>query len=618
MSIILDGITKCFGTQLVVDRLSLQVKHGELFVLLGASGSGKSTVLRMIAGLTPLDAGRIVLQGTDVTALPPQQRGTGFVFQNYSIFRHMTVAENIEFGLRIRHEPAAQRVARREQLLELVGLRGLGQRRAHQLSGGQLQRVALARALAYGPKVLLLDEPFGALDVKIRAQVRQRLREIQRALNVTAILVTHDQEEAFELGDRIGVMHRGHLLEVGPPETLYRNPRTPYVATFLGAGNILVGRARAGKAVFGSIVLPLDAEAPHGEEERVEMLMRPEDLTLRLEPPAPDESGSLCLGQGDVIDHTFAGPVRRLRLRLPRIGSTRQTAPPVPFGETGLVVDALQPAETPLPEGPVYVTCDRWRVLQQSRPRVLLCTTPATFSEKGADWRILAARAVCGALGADLTLLAVCPDADQVEGVPARLAACEPGAGVHTRVGDPAEQALMEQQESNYHLVVVDAGYGGRAQGLSGAVRRLAGEMDGALLVVRDAPTRFERLLVCTAGGEPGTSSVRLGAWLARRAGARVTLLYVLLGGDEPSVFVRSHLERAEALIRALDVPVEIVFKPAAAPAAGIIEAAADHDLVVMGGHGPATGLPFASDDVTQQVLAEVMRPVIVTSWEPD
>src|SRR5215471_14726784 len=242
MSIVLDQLTKHYSGQAIVDRLSLSVSEGEFFVLLGASGSGKSSVLRLIAGLSSPDSGTVRLHGRDVTMLAPQERGVGFVFQNYSIFRHMTVAENIEFGLRIRGVRKSERTDRRDELLDLVGLGGLGGRYESQISGGQQQRVALARALAYRPQVLLLDEPFGALDVKIRSQLRQNFKEIQRSLGITTILVTHDQEEAFELGSRIGVFDRGRLLEVGAPDELYERPRSLYVATFLGAGTVLVGR----------------------------------------------------------------------------------------------------------------------------------------------------------------------------------------------------------------------------------------------------------------------------------------------------------------------------------------------------------------------------------------
>jgi sulfate/thiosulfate transport system ATP-binding protein len=244
MSIVLSDLTKRFGDAHVVNHVSLEIGDGELFVLLGGSGSGKSTILRMIAGLADADSGRIEIHGKDVTGLPPQARGTGFVFQNYSIFRHMTASENVEFGLRIRKVDEEERRRRSEELLELVGLTGLGERYPSQLSGGQQQRVALARALAYNPEVLLLDEPFGALDVKIRTQLRESLKEIQRQLAVTTILVTHDQEEAFELADRIGLLDRGFLIEVGEPEQLYQKPRTEFAATFIGGGNVLVGRRR--------------------------------------------------------------------------------------------------------------------------------------------------------------------------------------------------------------------------------------------------------------------------------------------------------------------------------------------------------------------------------------
>src|SRR5262252_9155054 len=278
MSIVLEQLTKHYSGQAIVDRLSLSVSEGEFFVLLGASGSGKSSVLRLIAGLSSPDSGTVRLHGRDVTMLAPQERGVGFVFQNYSIFRHMTVSENIEFGLRIRRVPPAVRRARRDELLDLVGLRGLGQRFESELSGGQRQRVALARALAYEPSVLLLDEPFGALDVKIRLQLRRSLRDIQRKLSVTTILVTHDQEEAFELGQRIGVIDRGRLLEVGAPEDLYTRPRSVPVATFLGSGSVLVGRCRNGQAHLGPIRLTIPPDVPHEEGDRVRILLRPEQI----------------------------------------------------------------------------------------------------------------------------------------------------------------------------------------------------------------------------------------------------------------------------------------------------------------------------------------------------
>ena len=234
MSILLEGVNKRYGQQTVVNNVSLEITDGEFFVLLGSSGSGKTTVLNIIAGLVSADEGRVLLHGRDVTTLPTQKRNVGFVFQNYALFEYMTVGENIEFGLQIRKVPKKERQNKRDELLELVGLVGLSERMPRQLSGGQQQRVALARALALEPDVLLLDEPLGALDTKIRTELRRSLKAIQRQLGVAAILVTHDQEEAFDLADRIGVMSYGRLVEVGTPRDLYMHPQTEFVASFLG------------------------------------------------------------------------------------------------------------------------------------------------------------------------------------------------------------------------------------------------------------------------------------------------------------------------------------------------------------------------------------------------
>src|SRR5262245_47697188 len=244
----------------VVNDVSLEVADGEFFVLLGPSGSGKTTVLRMIAGLTEIEVGRVLLRGRDVTHLPPQRREVGLVFQNYALFPHMSAAQNIEFALRVRKIPASERRRRRDELLDLVGLSGLGDRAPRQLSGGQQQRVALARALAHRPEVLLLDEPFGALDARIRSDLRRTIRAIQRELKITTVFVTHDQEEAFELADRLGVMNFGRLLEVGPPEELYLRPQTEFVATFLGKANLMLGECVPEGVRLGPVRFPLGPE----------------------------------------------------------------------------------------------------------------------------------------------------------------------------------------------------------------------------------------------------------------------------------------------------------------------------------------------------------------------
>jgi sulfate transport system ATP-binding protein len=277
MSIVLDQVTKQYQGTPVVNDVSLDIAEGEFFVLLGPSGSGKSTLLRAIAGLTSVDHGRISLRGRDVTSLSAREREVGFVFQNYALFRHMTVAENIEFGLSVRRVKAAERTQRRRELLELIGLAGLDDRLPGQLSGGQQQRVAVARALAHEPRVLLLDEPFGALDAKIREELRRTIRRVQKELGITTILVTHDQEEAFAMGDRIGVMNLGRLLEAGRPTELYSRPATRFVATFLGAANLLLRR----QTLNGTALPPRGRAAaepagtPRPREQEVVAVVRP-------------------------------------------------------------------------------------------------------------------------------------------------------------------------------------------------------------------------------------------------------------------------------------------------------------------------------------------------------
>jgi len=343
MSITLHKLIKRYDDQPVVNQVSLEVKDGEFFVLLGSSGSGKTTVLNLIAGLTELDSGRIVLHGRDVTDLPTQERRVGFVFQNYALFQYMTVAENIEFGLSIRKVPKNEREYRREELLDLVGLSGLGGRMPRQLSGGQQQRVALARALAHKPDVLLLDEPLGALDAKIRVELRRTLRSIQRQLGIATILVTHDQEEAFDLADRIGVMSYGRLLEVGEPEELYCRPQTEFVATFLGSANLLVGRAYKREIRLGEIYFPVAASpvglASQKEGSRVQVLFRPEDVVLA---PVEDQLQCPCLGKADVEEVGFNGAFERLRLRLPPIPGVRAISPSVTFGSETILLDATR------------------------------------------------------------------------------------------------------------------------------------------------------------------------------------------------------------------------------------------------------------------------------------
>jgi sulfate/thiosulfate transport system ATP-binding protein len=313
MSITLDQITKHYGGAPVVNDVSLDIDDGEFFVLLGPSGSGKSTLLRAIAGLSRIDHGRIALHGRDVTHVAARKRGVGLVFQNYALFRHMTVAENIEFALRVRRVRARARRQRRAELLRLVALEGLDDRLPAQLSGGQQQRVAVARALAHKPEVLLLDEPFGALDAKIREELRRTIREVQRELGISTVLVTHDQEEAFALADRIGIMNYGRLLEVGVPHDLYSRPATRFVATFLGAANLFLARRTAEGVQLGAAMMSPAAAAPGEPEQEVVAVARPEEVEVAV---SREELGSRYLGHGVIDEVMFTGALERLRVRL--------------------------------------------------------------------------------------------------------------------------------------------------------------------------------------------------------------------------------------------------------------------------------------------------------------
>jgi len=280
MSIHVRHLQKRFGSFVAVDDVTFHTERGEITALLGPSGSGKSTVLRVIAGLERPDAGEVEIDGEDSTSLSPASRGVGFVFQHYALFRHLTVAENVGFGLSVRHVSRSEIDARVKELLELVQLHGYGGRYPTQLSGGQRQRVALARALAPRPRVLLLDEPFGALDAHVRADLRAWLRRLHDEIKMTTLIVTHDQEEAMELSDRVVVMNKGSLEQVGTPDELFDAPRTSFVAGFIGGANRLKGEVRAGAAEVEGHPLPPRAEG-WGEAPRFEAFVRPQDLEIR-------------------------------------------------------------------------------------------------------------------------------------------------------------------------------------------------------------------------------------------------------------------------------------------------------------------------------------------------
>ncbi|MGH7307946.1 MAG: ABC transporter ATP-binding protein [Candidatus Rokuibacteriota bacterium] len=313
MRITLRGLRKGFGPAVAVDGLSLEVRPGELVSLVGGSGCGKTTTLRLIAGFERPDVGEIWFDDRLVNDVPPRKRGVGIVFQSYALFPTLTVVENIAFGLQIARWPQARMRARIAEMVELTKLTGLEDRYANQLSGGQQQRVALARALARQPEVLLLDEPLSALDAKIRLRLRGELRKIQQDLGITAIHVTHDQEEALSIADRIAVMREGRIEQIGAPEEIYAVPHTDFVADFIGVCNLLAGR-----------VLSADAGVVEWEGERlrarlagradgqpITLAVRPEKLLLMAGPGGSATANRLD-GVVEVI--TFLGPVVRVEV----------------------------------------------------------------------------------------------------------------------------------------------------------------------------------------------------------------------------------------------------------------------------------------------------------------
>ncbi len=317
----LDSISKHFGAVTAVERLSLSIQQGEFLTLLGPSGCGKTTILRMVAGFELPSEGAIYLDDEEITNRAANKRPMGMVFQSYALFPHMTAEQNIGFGLSIRRASQSQIKQRCAELLDLVGLGEMGKRYPHELSGGQQQRIALARALAVEPKVLLLDEPLSALDAKVRVNLRNEIRRIQLQLKMTAIYVTHDQEEALAISDRIAVMARGKIEQLGGPEEIYSNPRSVFAATFVGTSNQLHGTVTSAKECLCRVdhyTFQVAQMGPLRDGDRVLLLVRPEEVEVlpAHEGSGPSANGATNTIEGNIELRTFLGPFTRFHVRI--------------------------------------------------------------------------------------------------------------------------------------------------------------------------------------------------------------------------------------------------------------------------------------------------------------
>jgi len=609
MSIRLENISKYYGHQVVVNNINLEIKDGEFFVLLGASGSGKTTVLNIIAGLIPPDKGHVFIHDREVTQVPTQKRNIGFVFQHYALFQYMSVADNIEFGLQVRKVSQAERAKKRDQLLELVGLVGMGNRMPSQLSGGQQQRVALARALALEPDVLLLDEPLGALDAKIRVELRRSLRRIQQTLGVAAILVTHDQDEAFDLADRIGVMNFGRLIEVGTPQELYQYPKTEYVASFLGSANLLLGQIKNQHITLGQQIFPMPKNYTlMNLNRRAQILFRPEDVALA---GSPKDLDCLPLGSGKIIEKGFSGAVEHIRVELPAIPGVRAIAPAVPYGTPSFYLDVNRSPEqsTNLPfnlGGEVSVGIRRLHVLSHPGLNFLILSDGSLRSQS--------AIILGGYLGrmshAQVLLLGIGADQERLDQhlMEARKQLGSGMASLEVQSSpEPFVDALAEAVERHPADLVIlgwrpSAGYDIPEQAMKFGEHHL--------LLAAKPLARLSKALICLASGEPGKDNVIFAGRLLRHLGADATLLTVVPGtthSEIPTSRIERFLQGGQKSLARFGVSSEIhIRKGELIPSIQAEIADGGYDLIVLGAPLPNSLQEFRFKGVIGSIISSI------------